>query len=155
MKDTETALRWIVGVLEKHAIAFRISGGFAAHIYGSSRPLADIDIEVADEHVLSIKQEVEEFIVYGPQRYVDEEFDLLLMTLSYAGQEIDMCGIDSKKIFDKQRSEWVDEQIDIATSTRKQIYGITVLVIPLPELIRYKKMIAREVDLDDVRALTE
>src|SRR3989338_11339919 len=44
MKNTQEALIWIIGVLKRHSIPFRISGGFAAKIYGSTRELADIDI---------------------------------------------------------------------------------------------------------------
>ena len=45
-EKTVDALRWIVGILEKKNILYQISGGFAAKLYGSSRPLNDIDIDI-------------------------------------------------------------------------------------------------------------
>ena len=36
-EKTIDALKWIVGILNKHNIPYRIGGGFAAKMYGSSR----------------------------------------------------------------------------------------------------------------------
>ncbi len=38
------ALRWIVEIFNRHNIPYRIGGGFAAKVYGSTRPLKDFDI---------------------------------------------------------------------------------------------------------------
>jgi hypothetical protein len=51
---------------------------------------------------------VQPYIVYGPEHYIDNEFDLLLMTLSYEGQEIDICGADTQKLYEKTRARRVD-----------------------------------------------
>jgi len=154
-KKTKEAFTWIIGILRQHRIPFHISGGFAANIYGSKRPLADIDIEVPDNKISIIKDDVKGFIIYGPKRYKDERFDLLLMTLRYKGQEIDICGIDSQKLFNKKTGKWEKESIDLSKATRKKAYGHLVPIIPLKNLIRYKKKIARDVDRKDVNALSK
>ena len=107
MSSTEEAFFWIIEILRKHNIKFQLSGGFAARLYGATRPLADIDIEMADEGFEKILPEVKEYIVFGPDRYVDETFNVQLLTLKYKGQEIDLSGEKGEKIFDKNTGKWV------------------------------------------------
>ncbi len=153
MRRTKEAFTWIVGLLREHKIPFHISGGCAANIYGSNRPLADIDIEIPDEKIYEIKNDVKKFIIYGPKRYKNKEFDLLLMTLKYKGQKIDICGINSLKLFDKNLKKWNKERIELSKAKKKKVYGLIVPVIPLKDLISYKKKISRDVDIQDVKTL--
>lgn len=88
-RDTKRALEWIVGVLRKRQIPFQISGGCAAKIYGSQRELNDIDIDIPRDCFEKIIVDVKPFLIYGPSQYKDGKWDLYLMTLNYAGQEID------------------------------------------------------------------
>ncbi|MEX2029256.1 MAG: hypothetical protein WD963_02120 [Candidatus Paceibacterota bacterium] len=69
MKNTEAALKWIVSILEKHNIVYRISGGFAARVYGSQRELADIDVGMQENHFSEILSEIKGYIVSGPENY--------------------------------------------------------------------------------------
>jgi hypothetical protein len=154
MRKTKEAFIWIVNLLRKHHIPFQISGGFAAKIYGSNRPLADIDIDIPDKKIFEIKDEVKKEIIYGPKRYQDHEFDLILMTLKYKGQEIDLCGADSQKLFNKKTEKWEAERNDLSKATKKKAYNLIVPFTPLKDLIRYKKKISRDVDIQDVKALS-
>ncbi|QQR84210.1 hypothetical protein IPJ72_03425 [Candidatus Peregrinibacteria bacterium] len=106
MQNTETAFHWIIDLLEKNNIQFRISGGFAARLYGSNRPLYDIDIEIKDRDFDRLMPLVKEKIIYGPARYQDEVFDLFLATLEFEGQEIDLCGCETTRLFNHQTGEW-------------------------------------------------
>ena len=154
MRRTRYALNWIVKLLRKHKIPFQISGGFAANIYGSNRSLADIDIEVSDKDVLNIQKSVKKYIIYGPMRYRDKEWDLLRMTLKYKNQEIDICGIDSQNIFDRQTKKWTKRKIDLPKSTRKKVYNLIVPIIPIKNLMSDKKKISRDVDIQDIKTLS-
>jgi len=154
-ENVKKAFVWIVSLLRQQKITFRISGGLAANIYGSKRPLADIDIEVYDEDVFKLREAVAKFVIYEPGRYKDNEFDLLLMTLKYKGQEIDICGVESQKLFNKKEKEWEPESSDLRQVTRKKVFGLIVPVIPLKALICYKQKIARDVDIQDVCVLLQ
>lgn len=65
-KDTEKAFKWIVGILEKHDVPFQVTGGLAARVYGSTRALNDIDIDISDDDLDKIFPDVEEHIIFGP-----------------------------------------------------------------------------------------
>lgn len=153
MKNTEKAFHWIIDILEKHNIAYKITGGFAARVYGVDRELADIDIEVADSDVRAIQEEVASYVVFGPARYVDADWDLELMTLNYEGQEIDIAGNDAK-IFNKQNRQWEDCFGDLTTVEMKEVFGKVVPVESRETLVAYKKKLGRAVDVEDVRQLT-
>jgi hypothetical protein len=154
MRKTKEAFKWIISLLRKHKIPFQLSGGFAAKIYGSNRPLADIDIEMPDDKVYQIKEDVKKFIIYGPKRYKDKEFDLILMTLKYKGQEIDVCGVTTQMLFDKKARKWFAQQPDLSKAKKKKVYDFIVPVVPINDLIAYKKKISRKVDILDVKALS-
>jgi hypothetical protein len=153
MKETEAAFTWIVGLLQKHSIPFQISGGFAARLYGSTRELADIDIGVPDDAFDILYPEVAPYITHGPEQYLDDEWDLKLMTLKYENQVIDIAGRDTIKIFDKSKKEWIPAHRDLTISVDREVYGMMVPVIPKDALIAYKTKIDREVDRLDVAAM--
>ena len=152
MKDTKAALQWIVDILECHKITYRISGGFAAQIYGVRRELADIDIEIADADILKIVADVKPHIVFGPAPYKDNNWDLRVMTLNFKGQEIDIAGANAK-IFNKNMNRWEPVDTNLKRATIKEVFGRKVPVEPLDSLIDYKLKLGREVDLTDVEQL--
>lgn len=153
-RDTKDAFQWIVGLLHKHSIPFQISGGFAARLYGSERELADIDIGIPDDRFAELYPEVKEYITFGPARYLDEEWDLELMTLKYKNQEIDLAGEDGSKIFDKENKVWISARRDLSKSEHIEVYDLIVPVISKVDLIAYKKKLMREVDQADIKALS-
>lgn len=151
MKDTESAFKWIVSIIHSKNIPYQITGGFAARLYGSRRELADIDIEIPNIDFEKIITEVKPYIIYGPERYVDENWDLKLMTLEYKNQLIDMCG--EATIFDQNIKTWVKEKVDFTKSINLTVYGVEVKVVPKEDLISYKNKLLREVDIEDIEAL--
>jgi|APGre2960657373_1045057.scaffolds.fasta_scaffold02360_8 hypothetical protein len=133
-------LKWIVGVLNRFGIDYQITGGLAAFWYGSKREIYDIDLEVSDSDVYRLSEICREHIIYGPERYVDEHFDLLLMTLKYRDQLIDVCGIDNMSI------RGLRQMVDLRSAVNIGGYR----VVGLGDLIAYKKLLGREVDLIDI-----
>lgn len=154
-KNTKEAFKWIVGLLQKHKIPFQISGGFAAKLYGSERELSDIDIGVPDNALGTLISDVKEYITLGPEHFVDNRYDLQIMCLRYKGQEIDLVGRTSIKLFNKKTNTWVPGHRDISKSEMKKVYGLTVPIIPKRALIAYKKILMRKIDLIDIKALEE
>jgi hypothetical protein len=154
-KDTESAFKWIIHILQKHDIPFQIKGGFASRLYGVKRDLADIDISIPEDRYEDLIPYVKEFIVYGPEQYKDDEWDLKLMTLTYKDQDIDIAGAYEKKNFDKVNQKWVPTPHNLDNSVYMEVYGLNVPVITKEDLIAYKKLIQRDVDIFDVEALSK
>ena len=154
IQKTEKAFQWIIHILEKHNTPFQITGGLAARAYGSDRPLNDIDIDVPEEKFNQITPDIKDYIIRGPERFIDDKWDLLLMTLKFEGQEIDICGAGIK-IRDHNSGEWRNSSTDFSKFEMKEVYGINVPVIRREDLITYKKVLGRKVDQEDVAFLID
>ena len=153
-KNTKEAFRWIIGIIKENNIPFLISGGFAAKLYGANRPLYDIDIEVPDKYFNKLLLLVKNKVIYGPKRYLDETFDILLMTLKYQGQEIDISGCETDKLYNHETKQWEPGEIKIDNFTEKNIYGLKVPVIKKQDLLTYKSKTKRSVDLEDIKDIS-
>lgn len=149
-KNTEVAFRWIVNILRDNKIPFQISGGFAAKLYGSNRPLYDIDIDLPDKYFQQLESLVKDYVIFGPERYHDKNFDLLLMSLKYQGQEIDISGSETDQLYNVKTNQWEPCGTNIDDFTTFEAFGITVPVIKKENLIAYKQKVGRPTDLEDV-----
>jgi hypothetical protein len=138
MKKTKDALHWIVWILRKHKIPFQITGGFAANIYWSKRPLADIDIDLPDKYIFDLLPEVKKYIVYWPKHFKDWAFDLLLVTLDYKWQEIDLGWCSDEQIYNKKHKRRENLQVNFSKVIRKKVFGLILPIISREELIKYK-----------------
>jgi hypothetical protein len=141
------ALKWIVGKLDGFRVEYQFTGGLAAYLYGSKREIYDIDIEVRDSVVWFLADECNDYVVYGPCRYLDDNFDLLLMTLDYGGQLIDVCGVDNMSIRGSR------QVIDFSESCIVSLFGMDMKLCRKEDLVVYKKLLGRDVDLVDVGLL--
>ena len=151
MKNTKAALKWITEILNDNAIPFQITGGFAARLYGSNRPLYDIDLEISDNDFEKLTPFVKGYLFYGPDRSKDETFDILLMTLEYKGQLIDISGANTDMLYNKEAKRWESCNTDITQAVEMEVYNLRVPVATWQSLLEYKKRAARPTDLEDVK----
>lgn len=149
----EKALKWIVAILKKHSVPFQISGGFAAHIYGSKRPVNDIDLDVPEKKLQTIVADVEKYITFGPGRFQDDKWDLDIIVLNYEGQMIDISGAYTTKIYDEKKRKWENYPSKFETAHIKNVYGIQVPVMDPKYLIEYKKILNGEHQKVDIHAV--
>ena len=155
MNNLKAALIWITDILKKHSVPFQITGGLAARAYGATRPIADIDIDIPEDKFDIIKSEVLSFITYGPGQFKSKKWDLLLMTLNYQDQVIDLSGAYYTKIFNEKTGLWQVLSEDLSKAQPQNIFGLQLPVIPLDILITYKKALSREVDIIDIQEITK
>lgn len=155
MRHTETALKWIVGILRNLKIPFEIDGGLAAEAYGSERELADIDINVSREDFDKIVPLVKEYLKFGPDWYKDEHWNIYMMTIKYAGQNIDISALGRVHFYDKEKKEWQDFPSDMSGTRIINLMGMELPFINEMKLMIYKQKLGRGVDLKDVHAMTD
>lgn len=152
--NQKESLQWIVSILNKHNIPFQISGGLAAKIYGSTRPLNDIDIDVPEGRIPELLDDVKEYITFGPAREIDRRWDIYVLTFTKNQQEFDICGVESVKIFDASADMWRDFPSDIGSATWVEYMGMKLPVIQKQELIEYKKLLEGEHQKVDIQAIS-
>jgi len=151
----KNALVWLKGILESNNTPYQIVGGFAAHIHGGTRPVADIDLYIPRQFASEILPSVEAYISKPLTHYREGAWDLEYMQLIFAGQKIEIGLSPGSKIQDRATGEWVELQTDYSTSVIGEYKGIAVPVIPIADLIAYKALLGREVDLIDIEELTQ
>lgn len=146
----ERAFGWICSILKDRSIPFVCTGGLAARVYGATRPLFDIDIDIPEDRFAELIPLVQEYRVSGPERLSDEVFDVYLLTLDYEGQLIDITGGESVRLFDRAEQAWKSDPTDFVHVEVAEVFGLSVPVVRKESLIRYKRWIARPTDLQDV-----
>lgn len=153
-RQTKAAFLWIVSILQKHQVPFQVTGGLAAKFHGSVRVLADIDIDIPRKSFPVIASEVSKFVIFGPAKYKDRNWDLFLMTLRYRGQEIDL-GSAKARIYSKRLKRWIGLRANFKKSERRVAFGLEVPVIKRELLLRYKRILSRRVDMTDISMIID
>jgi hypothetical protein len=151
------ALRWLLLLLNEHGGLYHITGGFAAHLYGSKRPVNDIDIDLPRATLAKLAPQVAEFAIYGPGRYRDTTWDIYLMTLKRHGQVIDLTAIEDARLANKETGEWDALVMHLDDVEMVPYAGLLLPVQNRRDLISYKSKIAYDEHkhLEDVAAVQE
>ena len=152
-EEQKESLQWITSILDKHAIPYQIAGGLAAKIYGSARPLNDIDIDIPQARIPELLDDVREFITYGPIQHIDEKWDVYVMALERNGQEFDISGAESAKIHDDATGVWKDFPTDVANANWVEFEEMKLPVMHKEELIEYKSFLNGDHQKEDVEAV--
>jgi len=153
-RDSEGAFAWIAGLLDKGAFRWVVVGGLAARIYGSPRPLADIDIDVPRAALDFIARQAQALVTFGPARYCDDEFDIELLSLRWGKQAIDLTAAEDVRLFDRSSGVWRHHPTDLLVCETRVVLGRSAPVMPRSQLIEYKRIIDRPVDRADIAALS-
>ncbi len=151
----QKTLEFLLPIFENLHIPFQITGGLAAHIYGSNRPINDIDIDVPEDRIENLIPFFEKYIIFGPGHYRDAKWDLQLITLDYNGQEVDIGGAFQTKIFDDTNQFWVNYPANFSTTEFKNYLGLNLPLINPQELISYKKLLTGAHQKEDIIAITK
>lgn len=154
-EKTVKALHWIVGILNKHDIPYRVGGGLAAHVYGADRPVNDIDISLSGKYFDTIVLEAEKYITAGPKHYKNEKWDCDTLSLNYGGQEIDMTDIDTLRMSNKEQTAWFKTKDTYRNFPNLQvdIQGVKVALMDPRDLAGYKRELDGEHQVTDTAAV--
>lgn len=149
----QLAAKWVVGLLKEKDIPFQICGGLAAKGYGAERELNDIDLFVPGEHFSSVVQAGQAYISKPATHYCEEGWDLTYVQFKYEGIKIEVGNADGAQIFDAANEAWVPLNIEFDRYTTVNLLGLELPLMLKKELIRYKAVLSRPVDIDDIRAM--
>lgn len=147
------ALARITSILLELDIPYQLAGGLAARSYGATRPLHDIDFYVPGKAMPVLEEHLKEYIDFGPDHYIDDQWDLIFMRINFEGQQIEFGDADRTHYFDTATQKWIKEKIDFSSSIIKSIGDIEVPVMPKHQLIEYKKRLNRKVDQLDIKEI--
>jgi len=152
------ALRWIVSLLHRYAIAYQICGGTAAKAYGAMRPLVDIDMYASlqeSPYFQVFLDEIQPYLMRAWTPYLSASWDMLYLALNYRGMQIEIAeSTTNPRFYNHRDGRWEDQPIDFAASTRTYLYGVEVAIMPKDELLAYKAVLDREVDHLDSEQMT-
>ncbi len=151
----EKALAWIVSILDEKEIPYSICGGLAANFYGSERPLNDIDLFVPESYFDGVVESCAGYISKPAQHYCEaaEGWDLVYAQFIFAGTKIEVGNASNARIYDASSSCWHTLNIDFQNTVRGELLGTEVSVMPMADLIHYKRLLNRAVDQQDVLML--
>lgn len=147
------ALTWIKTVLEEQSIPYQVVGGLAANIHGGSRSVADIDLYIPKGYVKDLLPTVQVYIAKPLEYYIEGLWDLEYFQLIYQQQKIEIALSPGTKIFNITTDQWIELITDYTRSITGSYEGVEVPVIPVAELVAYKAILGREVDLIDISEL--
>ncbi|HEX9504073.1 MAG TPA: hypothetical protein VF974_07225 [Patescibacteria group bacterium] len=144
---------WIVAILKRLGIPYHVTGGLAAIAYGSKRSLYDIDIDIPEEEFVRLSLEVEPYLTLVPGNFKDEKWDLTMMTIRYKDVDIDISGAYTGKIYNESQSAWIPYESDLKNTEQCELFGSIQPVISKQVLIKYKTILGRPTDLEDIKAI--
>lgn len=155
MSKIQRALDWILPMLKERGIPFYVTGGFAAHLYGASRIVNDIDIDVPADRIDSFVEAVNAFIESPPQYYQDSTWNMYGATLNFEGQLIDLTSDANPRVHNKDTGEWDVLEMNFDDVVWMQAYGHQIPVQNPRDLMSYKLKIRydEEKHLADVEAV--
>lgn len=154
MSSPARALAWIVELLRDLDVPFQVVGGLAARAYGADRPLVDLDFYVPSDRLGDVAAAASPHVVRAPAHHVDDDWDITFMALEHDGCRIELGGADDARYFDRQQARWVDVDIDYAAAVEREVCGLTLPIMPLAELIAYKRVLDRTVDRQDLAQIS-
>ncbi len=142
-------LAGLVGKLNAAGIRYQVSGGLGAIVHGSDRPLYDIDIDVADEDIGRVREMFAGCITRPYGRFEDDRFDIMMMTLDLDGVPVDVCSAKGCRLRGPD-TDWTDMPPTLDESHCITFRGERVPVALKEDMIEYKKVLSRDVDLIDI-----
>ena len=135
------ALKWIAGILNEYNIPYCVCGGMATYLYGSGRPVNDIDISVSGKYFSAIVPLAKDYIIGGPKHYKNDKWGCTTLSLNYEGQDIDITDADTLLMSKKDGTGWIKnrEIYQKYPNVIKEIDGTHVSLMDPRVLLEYKQ----------------
>lgn len=146
------AIKTMDNILNQHNIPYVIIGGLAALAHGVKRTLVDIDIQVRENDIETVREVFKDYIQTDLRHYKTDHWNIIQMILNIDGVTVDVCQQEGFTCIKDSNEYHLPHSIDTAYSIEFQ--KKTLPVLPRNILIEYKKFIYRDVDRADLEMLT-
>lgn len=140
----------VIEVLDENDIPYEVTGGLAAIFYGAKRPLFDIDIDIHKKDFPQVRELFKDYVVEGQHQTLESEhFDIYAMALNIDGVDVDFSAAEDSYFWDKNGQK---HRLDSTLKDYQEFDfgGTRVRVCDKNGLIAYKRIIARNTDLEDI-----
>lgn len=144
----ERALHEMLDVLERLSIPYRLTGGVAGNLYGSSWPPHDIDIDVPRDALPRLTAALGDSVIAPVSRCVDEEFDVIVLKAMLDGVLIELVQVEES--YHCVGGVWRASGGDLSCRQSLTWLGRAIWVQPLEEIIAYKRRLGRRADVSDL-----
>ena len=142
MNKLKKTLRLVIPLLNNGNYQYHITGGFAAHLYGSERPVNDIDLALPQQDFQRFSDELKRFVIDGPRRFTLAPWDLRLTELKIDDQLIDLSGDELARVLDKNTKSWVPISENFESAVKVEQFGLSLMVQNPIDLMSYKRIIS-------------
>ena len=94
-----------------------------------------------------------QFISKAAAHRREEGWDLTYVQFKYEGVKVEVGSSDGPRIFDANRQTWVPLSIDFSRYATVSLLGLELPLMLKEDLVHYKTVLSRPVDIEDVRAI--
>jgi len=146
------ALGRVLALLDREGVPVVAVGGLAAQAHGARRRLVDLDFCVPDAALSAIAGRLEG-LEQAPTWVESEHWELHGLAATVAGCRVEIAGAESARYRAGAAQPWRPFPADPARAVSVPVLGTETPVMPLRDLIKYKAVLRREVDLVDLHYL--
>lgn len=143
------ALDAILAAFDTLGVPYAATGGLAGNLHGSHWPLHDLDFDVPSDALPRLAAAFAPAVTFGPAAYRDDEFVLDLLTLQIEDTSIDLAAAESVCLV-RAGGGTIPSPTDLRRTEVRPLAARDVRVIPLADLIAYKRIIGRYADVADL-----
>jgi hypothetical protein len=152
-RKVTNALHWIVTILEHEAIPYQLLGGLAARFYGATRAINDIDLDIGEKDFPKIIERTREYVHFRPEVVISSEWMVLMVSLIYEEQLIEITNGDFQKIYDDESSEWKVFRYDLHDVVCVPWQHRTLRLMTPEKMALYKKLLHGPNQAHDIEAI--
>ena len=132
---------------------YLITGGLAARAYGSTRPLADIDIYVPDDRLAEMEPDLSGHILKPLHNRRSAFWNVTYIVVEYLGQQIELISSRDIHFLDTKEIVWIKQKVNFSRFESIMILGRKAGIMDRRDLLDYKSSLSRLVDLEDIQSL--
>jgi gamma-glutamylcyclotransferase (GGCT)/AIG2-like uncharacterized protein YtfP len=128
-------------------------GGLAARAWGATRDLVDLDFYVPCAALPALSRTLSSRVP-EPVRVRAPDWDVTVLHLEIEGCPVDLGAAEDARWREARTGTWHAAAVDWRRAEAREVLGVMVPVMPLDDLLGYKRALGRDVDAVDLYELT-